>query len=127
MIQKAEAIERNVLGGQLEPCCRSLQTGYFRDGSCRAAPDDRGLHVVCAQMTAEFLEFGAARGNDLRTARPDLGFPGLVPGDRWCLCAARWKEALDAGVAPPVVLEATHAAALVLVTLEELRRFALAD
>src|SRR5260221_2717194 len=99
----------NVMGGELVPCSIRPLTGFFRNGCCETGPDDVGLHTVCAVMTAEFLEFSKAAGNDLSTPRPDLGFAGLQPGDRWGLCAPRWKEALDAGVAPPVVPEATHA------------------
>lgn len=113
---------RNVLGGSLEICCRSPMTGYYRDGSCRTGAGDYGAHVVCAQVTAEFLEFTRVRGNDLSTPNPAFNFPGLKPGDRWCLCASRWQEALVAGVAPPVVLAATHASALEYVSLAELKQ-----
>jgi len=112
---------RNVLGGPLADCSHRPLTGYFRDGTCRTGSDDRGVHVVCARVTEEFLAFSRDRGNDLVTPRPAWGFAGLRPGDRWCLCAARWKEALEAGVAPPVVLEATHVAALEFVSLADLR------
>jgi len=115
----------NVLGGELHACCFDPLTGYYRDGSCRAAGDDAGTHLVCARMTEEFLAFSLARGNDLVTPRPEMRFRGLKPGDRWCVCALRWLEALEAGVAPPVILEATHEQALELVPLEELRRNAL--
>ena len=111
----------NVLGGLLEPCSYEPVTGFFRDGCCNTAPEDRGSHTVCAVMTAEFLAFSKARGNDLSTPSPRHGFPGLVPGDRWCLCLARWIEAWQAGVAPRLVLEATHEVALRHVTLETLR------
>ena len=124
MIQKTETQERNVLGGPLATCSLSPRTGFFRDGCCKTGPEDLGAHVVCALMTSQFLEFSAARGNDLSTPRPELEFPGLKPGDRWCLCALRWKEALDAGVAPPVVLEATHERALEVIPLDELRALA---
>lgn len=117
--------ERNVLGGLLEPCSLRPRTGFFRDGCCNTGPDDFGLHVVCAQMTAEFLAFSREQGNDLSTPMPAIGFPGLVPGDRWCLCAGRWREALDAGCAPPIVLAATHEETLAVVPLDELRRHAL--
>ena len=100
-------------------------TGFFRDGYCRTGPQDIGRHLVCAQVTAEFLSFSRSRGNDLSTPRPEYDFPGLVPGDRWCLCVLRWKEALDAGLAPPVVLTATHQNALLHVSLEALRAHAL--
>ncbi len=112
----------NVLGTELEPCGLEPRTGFFRDGCCRTGPDDDGVHVVCAVVTAEFLAFSRAQGNDLITPAPQWGFPGLRPGDRWCLCASRWAEALEAGVAPPVVLEATHARALDWVSLDDLRR-----
>ncbi len=116
---------RNVLGGPLESCCGDPLTGWFRDGSCRTARDDVGLHVVCAEMTAEFLAFSRARGNDLSTPVPTAGFPGLKPGDRWCLCAARWREAFEAGVAPPVILAATEESALSVVSLSQLKSHAL--
>jgi uncharacterized protein (DUF2237 family) len=106
------ADDTNVLGGRLEPCSVEPRTGFFRDGCCNTGPDDLGLHVVCARMTAKFLAFSVEGGNDLSTPQPEVGFPGLKPGDRWCLCAGRWREALDAGVAPPVVLSATHEEAL---------------
>ncbi len=99
-------------------------TGYFRNGKCDTSPQDYGVHVVCAQLTTEFLEFTKAQGNDLSTPMPAYGFPGLKPGDRWCLCAARWREALDAGVAPPLVLAATHEAVLGYVSLEVLQEHA---
>jgi len=114
----------NVLGGELTACGMQPVTGFFRDGCCRTGPGDVGLHVVCARVTEDFLRFSLAQGNDLVTPAPHYGFPGLRPGDRWCLCAARWKEALDAGVAPPVVLEATHFSALAYVSLDDLRRHA---
>ncbi len=114
----------NVLGTELQPCSDDPLTGFYRDGCCRTGADDVGLHVVCARMTAEFLEFSRTRGNDLITPRPEFLFPGLQPGDQWCLCAARWQEALDAGVAPPVVLESTHISALEFVQLDDLLRHA---
>jgi uncharacterized protein (DUF2237 family) len=116
---------RNVLGNELEICCGSPVTGWYRNGKCETASSDRGAHVICAEMTAEFLEFTKAQGNDLSTPAPMFDFPGLQPGDRWCLCASRWKEALDAGVAPPVVLPATEESALNYVSLEELKQNAL--
>jgi uncharacterized protein (DUF2237 family) len=116
---------RNVLGTKLEVCCTAPMTGFYRDGACRTGGNDFGLHVICAQVTAEFLEFTKLRGNDLSTPAPQFDFHGLQPGDRWCLCAARWQEALEAGVAPPVVLEATHARALEVVSLAELQQHAL--
>lgn len=115
---------RNVLGGPLAACSTDPLTGFHRDGTCRTGPEDPGCHAVCARMTAEFLDFSRRRGNDLVTPRPEFHFPGLKPGDRWCLCAARWKEAHEAGVAPPVVLEATHEAALRIVSRSVLEEFA---
>jgi len=114
----------NVLGRPLESCSLSPMTGYFRDGCCRSDPTDLGLHVVCVVLTADFLAFSRQRGNDLSTPRPEFDFPGLWPGDRWCLCANRWLEALQAGAAPDVVLEATHLNALGVVTLDQLRLYA---
>ncbi len=116
---------KNVLGTPLETCCTAPMTGYYRDGMCSTGAEDTGVHVVCAQVTEEFLAFTKSRGNDLST--PMFNFPGLKPGDRWCLCASRWKEALDAGVAPPVVLASTHASALEYMTLDELKQHAIAD
>lgn len=104
--------QRNVLGAPLKPCCYNPRTGFYRDGFCHTGPEDLGLHTVCVEVTAEFLEFSRMRGNDLITPHPEAMFPGLKPGDRWCLCALRWKEALEAGVAPGVILESTNAATL---------------
>lgn len=119
------AVERrNVLGGILESCSRNPMTGFFRDGCCRTGRGDVGVHVVCARVTEDFLAYSRGRGNDLSTPRPEFDFPGLKPGDQWCLCASRWKEALDAGTAPPVVLEATHESALEFVDLADLRAHA---
>nr|WP_290225140.1 DUF2237 domain-containing protein [Trichocoleus desertorum] len=115
---------RNVVGGPLETCCTSPMTGFYRDGKCNTGGGDFGAHVVCAQMTEEFLAFTKAQGNDLSTPVPAFEFPGLKPGDRWCLCASRWKEALDQGTAPPVVLAATHASALEYASLDELKQHA---
>ena len=115
---------RNVLGGPLAPCCEDPATGFFRDGYCHTGPQDVGSHTVCARVTDEFLAFSVRRGNDLVTPWPEFGFPGLRAGDRWCLCVARWREALEAGVAPPVVLAATHENALEVVSLEQLTRHA---
>jgi hypothetical protein len=109
---------QNVLGGELEPCCFDPVTGFYRDGTCRTGAGDVGVHAVCAVMTEEFLAFSSAVGNDLSTPRPEWGFRGLVPGDRWCVCAPRWLEAHRAGVAPPVVLGATHERALDVVPIE---------
>lgn len=106
------------------PCSLDPVTGFYRDGCCNTGPDDHSLHVVCIRATAEFLTFSASRGNDLGTPLPEFGFPGLNPGDQWCLCAARWQEAFEAGCAPQVVLKATHMAALQLVRLEDLQGFA---
>ncbi|HEX8568155.1 MAG TPA: DUF2237 domain-containing protein [Pyrinomonadaceae bacterium] len=117
--------QKNVLGGKLEDCSRDPLTGFFRDGCCKTGPSDTGSHTVCARVTAEFLEFSRERGNDLSTPRPEFNFPGLKPGDSWCVVAARWREALEAGVAPPVNLNATHQAALNYVSLEDLQRHAL--
>jgi len=114
----------NVLGGPLEECGTDPLTGFFRDGCCTTGPEDLGSHTVCAVMTAEFLAFSRAAGNDLSTPAPDSGFPGLKPGDRWCLCAPRWQEALDAGLAPRVVLRATHEGALAYCSLADLKRYA---
>lgn len=118
-------VPRNVLGTALADCGKDPVTGFFRDGRCRTSREDLGRHVVCAEMTAEFLEFTRGRGNDLSTPQPALGFPGLRPGDRWCLCADRWREAAEAGVAPPVVLEATEASVLEIVELAVLKAHAL--
>lgn len=115
---------KNVLGTELQPCCFSPLTGFYRDGFCRTGYEDMGLHLVCAEMTAEFLEFSVREGNDLVTPMPEFQFPGLKPGDRWCVCVTRWKDAFDAGVAPPVVLEATHISTLEFATLEELQAHA---
>lgn len=116
---------KNVLGTALQSCSSDPTTGFYRNGRCETGPRDRGKHVVCAQMTADFLEFTKAQGNDLSTPRPEWDFPGLEPGDCWCLCAARWQEALKADVAPPVDLAATHEKALELVSLEDLQAHAL--
>ncbi len=116
---------RNVLGDKLEMCCTSPLTGFYRTGTCETGPQDAGTHVICAQVTEAFLAFIRSRGNDLLTPAPEHGFPGLKPGDRWCLCAIRWREALEAGVAPPVILAATHEAALKFVSSEDLKRHAL--
>ena len=115
----------NVLGTPLVPCSYDPLTGYFRDGCCRTDESDTGSHLICAKVTAEFLEFSRLVGNDLVTPRPEWRFAGLQPGDRWCLCATRWRQALLAGVAPPVVMECTHAGALEYVTLDDLQRHAL--
>jgi hypothetical protein len=116
---------KNVLGEPLIPCGHDPLTGFFRDGCCHTAPGDTGRHVICARVTAPFLKFAKSRGNDLLAPRPESGFPGLKPGDRWCLCAIRWKEALEAGLAPPVVLGSTEQSALEVVDLADLKRHAL--
>ena len=115
---------KNVLGTELETCCTDPMTGFYRDGCCRTGPDDLGLHLVCVEVNDDFLAFSKSRGNDLSTPQPEYHFAGLRPGDAWCLCAARWREALEAGVAPPVRLAATHEKALEVVTLEQLTRHA---
>lgn len=117
-------VARNVLGGVLLPCSMTPLTGYFRDGCCNTDEGDFGLHTVCAEMTADFLAFSRAAGNDLSTPRPEYGFAGLKPGDCWCLCAPRWEEARLAGAAPKVVLAATHEATLQVVELAHLRAHA---
>jgi len=111
----------NVLGTPLLPCSYDPLTGFFRDGCCHTDAQDHGTHVVCARVTQAFLDFSLAQGNDLITPQPQHRFAGLKPGDRWCLCALRWREALHAGVAPPVVLAATHGKALEVVTLAQLQ------
>ena len=118
------ATQKNVLGGELLACSFSPLTGFYRDGCCKTGPDDTGTHVVCTLVNEEFLAFSRQRGNDLSTPRPEYRFAGLKPGDRWCLCALRWKEAFDAGLAPPVVLAATHEKVLEIVPLEHLREYA---
>lgn len=115
---------KNVLGGELAPCSLDPLTGFFRDGCCNTGYEDTGMHTVCVQVTREFLEFSKARGNDLSTPAPQHGFAGLRPGDRWCLCAARWLEAFAAGMAPPVILASTHERALEIVPIEALKRHA---
>jgi uncharacterized protein (DUF2237 family) len=115
---------KNVLGGELASCSMRPLTGFYRDGCCNTGYEDTGMHTVCTVMTAEFLAFSKGRGNDLSTPMPAYGFAGLKPGDRWCLCAARWKEALDAGKAPQVVLTATHEETLAVVSLADLKKHA---
>ena len=116
---------RNVLGGVLENCSIKPMTGFFRNGCCDTGAEDVGSHTVCVVMTAEFLAFSRSSGNDLSTPMPEYGFPGLVPGDRWCLCAPRWQEALEADSAPRVVLRATHEGALDYCALADLKRYAI--
>ncbi len=118
---------KNVLGQELQLCSVAPKTGYLRTGTCETGPQDLGSHVVCAQVTERFLEYTKSRGNDLSSPIPGSGFPGLKPGDRWCLCALRWKEALEAGVAPPVILEATHESVLRHVSIEDLKCHALVE
>ena len=117
--------QRNVLGGLLGSCSEAPITGFFRDGCCNTSDEDLGSHTICVVLTADFLAFSKARGNDLSTPRPEFDFPGLKPGDRWCLCAARWREALQAGKAPHVVLNTTNEAALLIVSLDDLKRHAI--
>lgn len=123
-LQSADA-QLNVLGEPLQSCCTDPMTGFYRSGSCETGPQDFGAHVVCAEVNAEFLAFSKSRGNDLSTPQPDFGFPGLKPGDRWCLCAARWVEAMEAGMAPPVKLTATHERVLEFISFEVLKQHAL--
>ena len=116
---------QNVLGSPLVPCGREPRTGFYRNGCCDTGPEDMGMHTVCAIMTEPFLAYSWLQGNDLSTPHRESGFPGLRAGDRWCLCVGRWREALAAGVAPPVVLAATHEEALAVVALDDLERHAL--
>ena len=124
MTTRYDEAARNVLGGELASCSTEPVTGFYRNGCCETGPHDVGMHTVCAVMTAEFLAFSKAMGNDLSTPRPEFAFPGLKPGDRWCLCAPRWKEALDAGMAPQLVLEACHEETLAIGPLGVLKDFA---
>lgn len=117
----AGSTAKNVLGTPLKGCCHRLRTGFYRNGRCDTGPGDLGIHVVCTKVTNAFLRFSVERGNDLSTPRPEYEFPGLRAGDCWCVCAERWQEALEAGVAPPVHLEATHISALEFISLEDLR------
>jgi uncharacterized protein len=121
----SDNIPKNVLGGPLQTCSDAPRTGFYRDGCYNTGNDDLGVHAVCVSVTAEFLEFSQARGNDLSTPHPEFGFPGLKPGDKWCLCAARWVEALRAGAAPRLVLTATHEVMLDYAPLAELKKFAI--
>ena len=118
-------LPKNVLGTELKPCCTSPMTGFYRDGYCRTGQSDYGLHIVCVEVTQPFLDFTVSVGNDLVTPIPEYQFPGLVPGDRWCLCVSRWKEALEAGVAPPVILESTHISTIEFVSLDDLKAHAI--
>ncbi len=115
----------NVLGEIIVPCSEDPVTGFYRDGCCNTGPEDAGKHTVCAQMTAEFLEFSKREGNDLSTPRPEFGFDGLKPGDRWCVCATRWRDAYEAGAAPPVVMQSTHENALEDIPFAALKKHAL--
>lgn len=120
-----KVFHKNVLGTALQPCSHDPVTGFTRNGCCETGPEDLGSHTVCAEMTDEFLAFSISYGNDLSTPRPEYGFPGLVAGDRWCVCAARWLEASEEGVAPPVILESTHSKCLEILTLADLKYHAL--
>src|SRR6476469_8653114 len=123
-VRQQPSAQRNIFGEPLATCSERPVTGFYRSGCCHTGPEDLGLHTVCVEVTAEFLAFSKSRGNDLSTPRPEYGFAGLQPGDRWCLCAPRWQEALQAGMAPRVVLRATHAMALQYCRLEDLQRHA---
>ena len=118
---------KNVLGTELKACCTDPMTGFYRDGYCRTGPEDAGRHTVCIIATDEFLEYSKSTGNDLSTPRPEYKFPGLVTGDKWCLVAMRWKQALEAGQAPNVVLEATHESVLEIVSIDELQAHAITE
>lgn len=121
------ALPKNVLGTELECCCNDPMTGFYRDGYCRTGMGDHGVHTVCAIMTEEFLKFSKEEGNDLSTPIPEYDFPGLNPGDKWCLCATRWQDAYDAGMAPHVVLEATHMSSVEFVNIDNLKEFAVKE
>ena len=125
MLDEEKAPQKNVFGEPLAECSNNPLTGFFRDGCCNTGAQDYGSHTVCAVMTDEFLAFSKAAGNDLSTPVPEYAFPGLKAGDRWCLCAARWRQAFEAGMAPRVVLAATHERALEIVALQDLKRFAI--
>ncbi len=125
MRRDSDGIPKNVLGSPLQPCSERPMTGFYRDGCCNSGRDDLGAHVVCVKVTAEFLAFSQARGNDLSTPHPEFGFPGLKPGDQWCLCAARWVEAMQADAAPRLVLTSTHEIMLEYAPLAELKKYAL--
>jgi uncharacterized protein (DUF2237 family) len=124
-MDKTQTLARNVLGTELKTCSQKPLTGFFRDGCCNTSNDDLGAHTVCTELTEDFLAFSKDTGNDLSTPRPEFQFPGLKPGDRWCLCAARWVEAFDAGKAPRVVLESTHERTLEFVSLATLQHYAI--
>ncbi len=125
MTESISSRPKNVLGQELQCCCTSPVTGFYRDGFCQTGPMDFGSHTVCAELTAEFLAFSKSQGNDLITPIPRYQFPGLKPGDRWCLCVSRWQEAFLAGCAPKVILESCHEKALEVATLEDLQRHAI--
>ncbi len=125
MLEEGRQPQKNVFGEPLATCSDSPVTGFFRDGCCNTSAQDVGSHTVCAVMTSDFLAFSKKAGNDLSTPVPEYDFPGLKAGDRWCLCAARWQQAFEAGMAPKVVLSATHERALEFVTLQDLKRFAI--
>lgn len=120
-------MDKNVLGTELESCCDELETGFFRNGKCETCENDHGMHTVCAEMTDEFLTFSKKSGNDLSTPREEYDFPGLKPGDRWCICLPRWIEALEAGVAPKILLRSTHHSVLEHVQLEVLEKYTIRD
>ena len=124
-VQEETDDQRNVFGEIIDTCSNRPMTGFYRTGCCHTGEDDVGLHTVCVEVSAEFLAFSKLRGNDLSSPLPEFGFPGLNAGDRWCLCAQRWKEALDAGMAPRVILRATHEATLEVVALADLKRYAI--
>ena len=117
--------QKNVFGEPIATCSDKPITGFYRTGCCPTGPEDLGFHTVCVEVTESFLAFSKMHGNDLSTPRPEFGFPGLQPGDRWCLCAARWKDALDADMAPKIILTATHEATLEIVDLADLKRYAI--
>lgn len=117
--------QKNVFGEPIATCSDKPTTGFYRTGCCHTGPEDFGFHTVCVEVTESFLAFSKMRGNDLSTPRPEFGFPGLQPGDRWCLCATRWKDALDADMAPRIILTATHEATLEIVDLADLKRYAI--
>lgn len=117
---------KNVLGTALKMCCSSPMTGFYRDGFCKTGPYDYGKHLVCAQVTAQFLEYSKSKGNDLTKSAPEYGFPGLSPGDKWCLCAMRWLEAYQAGLAPKIDLQASHEKLLEFISLDELQKYEIA-
>lgn len=119
--------QKNVLGEELQACCMDPMTGFFRDGFCHTREDDLGMHTVCVEVSEDFLRYSKAMGNDLSTPNPDYNFPGLVEGDKWCLCASRWKQALEDGFAPPVILESTNIETLTLIDLEDLKKYSVSQ